>query len=198
MAITKLQMVNYVLKYCRHAPVSALDSTGSWPSKTYGTSDAGQVESLIDMLAETIIARGWQCTSRFYSTTLGSPGTITFPTNTVNAVPVGKHINRYWHKENNTLLAYDAELATTNFPADSYQFQIQVAVEPHTLSDPQLVMLIQREAAREYNSMIATDQRIDSFLSERQSVSEISAKRIPPAIPKPQNGPLVPSSPQAQ
>lgn len=198
MAITKLQMVNYVLKYCRHAPVSALDSTGLWPSKTYGTSDAGQVESIIDMLSESIIARGWQCTSRFFSQTLGVAGTITLPTNTVAAMPVGKHENRSWHKENNTLLVYDAELSTTTLPADSYQFKVQVAVEPHTLSDPALIMLIQREAAREYQAMIATDQRIDQFLAERQSVSEVSAKRILPTIPKPANAALIPSNPQAQ
>ena len=195
---TRLQLVNYGLRFCRHSPVSSLDSTGSWPSKTYGTSDAGQMELYLDMAARSVLSREWQQTSRFFSTTLGVAGTITLPTNCIKAVPVGKHENRRWYKQNGSSLLYDAEGSTTTFPEDSYQLKVVEDEDVSNISDNNLQMLIAQEAARMYQAMLATDTRVDAFLAEQMAKSEISAGRTIIPSQRPLNSPLVPNLSPAQ
>lgn len=195
---TKLQLVNYVLKLIGHAPVSALDSTGSWPSKTYGVSDAGQVESYLDMFTRAVLQRQWQQTASVFTVTLSPAGTITLPTNTIKCVPIGRDENRNWYMQNGSLLVYDGENRTTTFAANTYQFKIVEDAEISTLSDNDLQMLCAKRAADEYNAATARLPQVKQHLDATSQIHEISAARPPTTVPRPGNSVLIPAGNNGQ
>jgi hypothetical protein len=195
---TKLQLVNRMLRACGHLPVSALDSSGSWPTKTYGTSDAGQAEMYLDAATRDTLARQWKQTSRVFVHTLASPGTITAPTNAIFVRPIGRDENRNWYLQNGTALIYDAEGSTTTFPAGTYQFQVVEDEEVQNLRDPNLQTLCMSNAAIEFQGVTARDTRVDATYQQVRAINEVSAKRAPSALPAPVNSPLIPASTQIQ
>jgi hypothetical protein len=196
---TKLQLVNKMLRACGHLPVSALDSSGSWPSKTYGTSDAGQAENYLDMATRDTLAREWRQTSRVFAVTVsGAPNTITAPTNAIFARPIGRDERRNWYLQNGTALIYNAEGSTTTFPDGTYQFAVVEDEEVNNIRDPNLQSLCMNNALIEFQSVTSRDTRVDAAYQQVRAVNELSAKRSPMSPPAPQNQPLIPSQPNLQ
>ena len=56
--MTRLDAINEMLSARGESPVTALDSTGSWPSKTYGSSDQGLAERILDRHSRRLQADG--------------------------------------------------------------------------------------------------------------------------------------------
>jgi hypothetical protein len=193
---TRLQLVNKMLRACGHLPVSALDSTGSWPSKTYGTSDAGQAELYLDMSTRDTLAREWRQTSRvFVQTISGSPATITAPTNAIFLRPLGRDENRNWYLQNGSGLIYNAEDSTTTFAVGTYQFAVVEDEDVANLRDPNLQTLCMANALIEFQGVTSRDTRVDAAYQQVRNVSELSAKRTPMKSPAPENRPLVSQQP---
>lgn len=195
---TKLVLVNKMLRACGHLPVSALDSTGSWPSKTYGTSDAGQAELYLDTATRNTLAREWRQTGRVVVSTIGSPGTITAPTNAIFVRPIGRDERRNWYLQNGTALIYNAEDSTTTFPAGTYQFAVVEDEEVNNIRDPNLQHLCMADALIEFQAVTSRDTRVDAAYQQVRTVNELSSRRSVDVPPTPVNRPLVPAQPNLQ
>jgi hypothetical protein len=59
LGMSKLQAVNELLEAINELPVAALDSTGTWPALSYGSSEAGRAEMLLDRESQRFQSRGW-------------------------------------------------------------------------------------------------------------------------------------------
>lgn len=57
--LTRIEAVNRILRAWGMARISTLDSSGSWPSLTYGTSDAGEAESILDEVTAEVLTERW-------------------------------------------------------------------------------------------------------------------------------------------
>lgn len=190
---TRLQLVNQILTKAKTAKVSALSSSGSWPTKTYNDDEAGRAEELLDVHATAVLEAGWVYNTRNFQITLASPGTITLPTNTIRCWPVGRDENRNWHKENNTSLVYDSENATTTFPAGTYQFKVVLDVDVATLASPNLQMLAAQRAAEEYIGETSGDTRSVAMATAAQLAASAVAPRVAPSRPQQGNTFAIPT-----
>ena len=56
--MTRLEAVNEVLAALGEPPATAVDSTGTWPSLTFGTTLAGQAERFLERASKNIQSRG--------------------------------------------------------------------------------------------------------------------------------------------
>lgn len=58
MAMTRIEAANELVESIGEWPYAALDSTGTWPTKTYGGSIIGQAERTLDRVAREVLTRG--------------------------------------------------------------------------------------------------------------------------------------------
>lgn len=88
-SMTRLQGVNDLLQKCNMLRAPALDSSGTWPNKTYNNSDAGDAEETLDRACDEILTT--ELTSVIeenVTVTLASAGPINFASDIIRAQEV--------------------------------------------------------------------------------------------------------------
>ena len=89
--MTRLEGVNWILMRCANYTTAALDSSGTWPTKTYNRSDAGDAEAVLDMACDEEIAGGLPSCKRYnVEFNLAAAGTINLGATAVQVQGVGK------------------------------------------------------------------------------------------------------------
>lgn len=76
-SVSKLEAVNEVLEAIGEWPAAALDSSGTYPSATYGASLAGRAEQFLDRESRRVQSEGWaENTTPAYTFTADSSGIV--------------------------------------------------------------------------------------------------------------------------
>lgn len=196
--LAKLEAVNLILETNQIKRVSALDSAGSWPSKTYGASDAGHAEFTLDMISRRVQARGLGCnTVRSKKFTLGGSGPITLGANTLAIVPAGPTQFKNHGIRNDAV--YDLEGDTATLAAGDYFYDVITALDFESL-DPLSKEMIVDETKLYYQRRTRGDQLQDQFNENDRQKTELFAVRPKPS----QNSrninqiPVIPAGPQQQ
>lgn len=197
--MTRLQAVNDMLRYVGIARVSALDSSGSWPSKTYNSSDAATAEYWLDIETQRFLGEGYGVNTTLYQVTLGAPGTITFADNVLSCKPIGKNQRRdiRFRVVAGTPTAYDNDNRTTTFAAGTYDFELIEDMDFVSL-DVLTQQKVLAEAKRSFQQAMLGNQLKDQMLAEHQAKADVRAPRsVPPPSNRPANdAPLVAARPQ--
>jgi len=195
MPFSRLQAVNEIARACGEERFSALDSSGSWPSKSYGTSFAGEAEFILDMTTTAILSRGWECNTVFAKKyTLGSSGPLTFASNVLYARTAGPTQRRNYVFRNGA--GYDLEGDTATFAAGDYFFDILTDHDFSTLPTDIQVLII-REAKAEAQGKIKGDPNRQALIAEEVAKAEVSAARPIGLNSRPMNTqPLVAQQPR--
>jgi hypothetical protein len=187
MAYTRLQAVNEIARACGEMRFSALASTGSWPTKSYDASFAGEAEAILDTVTTRVLSRGWEAnTVKCKKYTIGSPGNLTFGTNVLNAVPAGPDQNeRYVFRDGK---AYNAgpKSDTGTFAAGDYFFDIVTDHDFSTLPTDLQVLIIQ-EAREEANATLKANPLVHEKVSSDKTIAEVGAQRTRNTMPALQN-----------
>lgn len=195
--MARLQAVNDMLRFVGIARVSALDSSGSWPSKSYNSSDAATAEYWLDIETKKYLGEGYGVNTTLYQVTLGAPGTITFADNVLSCKPLGKNQRRdiRFRVIAGTPTAYDNDSRTTTFAAGTYDFELTEDLDFDTL-DVMTQHKILAEAKRSFQQAMLGNQQKDQYLAESAVKADIRAPRTtPPPSNRPTNdSPLVPAA----
>lgn len=126
--LTMLQAVNRVLQQSNIPRVAALDSTGTWPTKTYGGSDEADAEECIDRATDTLCTKGvgsrHSINKKF---TLGSTGQIVLGTNVKKIVAKLQlertNVTTRMGSGGNAIV-WNRDAGTDQFPAGDYFFDV--------------------------------------------------------------------------
>lgn len=172
--LSKLEAVNLVLETNQIKRVSALDSTGSWPSKTYGASDAGHAEWILDVIGRRRMIAGTANNVIRKSYTLAVSGAITLDSNTMKIKPIG-----LIEKEHHTIRddkVYDAWNGTTTLAAGTYTYEQTMAVDFESL-EPALKEAIVDEAKQYYQRRTRGDQLQDMFAENDRQKTDANVMR---------------------
>lgn len=184
--ISKLQAVNLILETNQIKRVSALDSTGSWPSKTYGASDAGHAEWILDVVAQRRMITGALNNVIRKSYTLAVSGAITLDANTMKIEPIGMIEKEHYTIRDDKV--YDAWNGTTTLAAGTYTFKQTMAVDFESL-EPAFKHAIVDEAKQYYQRRTRGDQLQDLFNENDRQKTDASVMRpkvsISPTPPPP-------------
>jgi hypothetical protein len=196
MGYSRLQAVNEIARACGEMRFSALDSSGSWPSKSYGSSFAGEAEFILDMTARAVLSRGWEANVvRSKKYTLGSPGALSFASNVLNAIAAGPTQRRLFVFRNGA--AYDLEGDTATFATGDYFFDIITDHDFDTLP-VDLQVLIIREAKSEAQGKLKGDPNRQALIEGEVAKAEVSAMRSTALNSRPINAQaLVPQQPRS-
>lgn len=175
MPFARLNAVNEIARACGEMRFGALDSSGSWPSKTYGSSFAGEAEHVLDRTTTSVLSRGWQCnTVRCKKTTLGAPGTIAMAAPILRCIPAGPNQFRNWTFRN--ALAYDLEGDTGTFAAGDYFFDIITDHDFDTLPTDVQDLII-KEAKAELQGKMKGNPQTQAIIGEERAKAELGAMR---------------------
>lgn len=175
LGLTKLEAINFMLARIMEAPASALDSSGSWPSKTYGGSVQGHAERVLDRVSRTVQMRGWKFNTIYAKKyNVAAPGPLTFGSNVLAIRTAGPTQFRNFVLRSDA--AYDAEGDTATFAAGDYFFDI-VTHHDFELIDPRVKELVVREAAKEFLRERKPQATQDAYLAEERITADIGANR---------------------
>lgn len=181
LGLTKLQAVNLILAPIGSDRVTALASTGSWPSKSYQTDPAGYAEELLDVVSNEVQSQGpYANTARNKKYTVASPGNITFASTVVRVTPCGPN-------ENDPIVlradkAYDLRNDTDTFAAGDYFFHVTSVLDYENLV-PELKVLVARIATmRHYQMRGSNDPRMLNYLQEQVAQAYLNVKGINPPL----------------
>jgi len=175
LGLSKLEAVNAMLESIGQARFSALDSSGSWPTKTYTASIVSTAEYILDRASRMVQGRGWKFnTVKCKSYTIGAPGAVTFGTNVLAATPAGPNQFRNWAIRGDA--AYDLEGDTATFAAGTYYFDI-VTLHDFELCPPDCKDLILNEAMQILQRRYKGDPESDRMIAEERAKAEIRAER---------------------
>mgnify|MGYP000573713527 CR=1 FL=1 len=177
--ISKLQAVNLILETNQIKRVSALDSTGSWPSKTYGASDAGHAEWILDVTAERRMIAGTLNNVIRKSYVLAANGAITLDANTMKIKPIGLIEKEHYTIRDDKV--YDAWNGTTTLAAGTYTFEQTMAVDFESL-EPALKHAIVDEAKLYYQRRTRGDQLQDLFNENDRQKTDANVMRPKMAV----------------
>lgn len=177
--ISKLQAVNLILETNQIKRVSALDSTGSWPSKTYGASDAGHAEWILDVVAERRMIAGTLNNVIRKSYVLAANGAITLDANTLKIKPIGLIEKEHYTIRDDKV--YDAWNGTTTLAAGTYTFEQTMAVDFESL-EPALKHAIVDEAKLYYQRRTRGDQLQDLFNENDRQKTDANVMRPKMAV----------------
>lgn len=193
MANNNLSRLDAVIEICGFSGISrvgSLDSSGSWPTKVYtSSSDACNAEEWLDRATTEFLSEGFDINTSLYTVTLGAPGTITLPDNTMSAKPIGKHQRRNISMRviGGAGVAYDKDAATSTFAADTYTFEIIEDMDFATL-DVRTQRKILAEAKRSFQMKAVGNQVKDAYLEAQATRTEVVAPRT---TPPPSNQPSI-------
>ena len=184
MPYTRLQAVNDIARACGERRFAALDSTGSWPSKSYGSSFAGEAEFILDIVSRRVLTRGWECnTVKCKKYTVASPGALTFASNVLNAFPAGPDQNERYVFRNGTAYNVNPKDDTATFPAADYFFDIVTDHDFDTLPTD-LQVLIMQEAREEANVTLKGNPFVHDKVQGDKAVAEVGAQRTRNTVPQ--------------
>lgn len=172
--LSKLEAVNLILETNQIKRVSALDSSGSWPSKSYGVSDAGHAEWILDVIGRRRMIAGTANNVIRKSYTLGAPGAITLDANTMKIKPIG-----LIEKEHHTIRddkVYDSWNGTTTLAAGTYTYEQTMAVDFESL-EPAFKEAIVDEAKQYYQRRTRGDQLQDAFNENDRQKTDANVMR---------------------
>jgi hypothetical protein len=123
---SRLDGVNLMLAEIFVPRITTLESTGSWPSKTYTASPPGDAEYYIDLYARQVCQEGLdsRC-SRNKSFNTGG-GTIDLGSRVVKVVGKGAIENRQLdvRPSSGSVLLFDNEAGSTTFAAGTYTVDV--------------------------------------------------------------------------
>lgn len=177
--LSKLEAVCLLLQAIRLKRVSALDSTGAWPAKVYGNSNAADAEWTLDLISRQVQARGFGCnTVRAKKFTLGGSGTISLPANTLAIIPAGPTQFRNIGIRDDK--AYDLEADTATFAAGDYFFDVITAVDFESL-DPTVKDIVVAEAKQYFQAKERGDQNQHQINEGDRTKAELNAARPKPS-----------------
>lgn len=192
LGFTRLDAVNSVLTSINELPHPGLDSSGSWPSKTYGAGIAARAEEILERVSRSVQARGYKFNSikcKKY-TAAGSPLKVTFAANVLRADPAGPIQFRNMALRGD--VAYDLENDTSTLAAGDYYFDI---VTYHDFDEipPDLKDLIVKEASQEMQRRYRGSAEQDAFITQELNKAEIGAERpkVPPSVGPLNQAPMV-------
>lgn len=176
--LSKLAAVNRIAQLCNlNERVTALDSTGTWPSKTYGASDAGQIEQDLDEVKAQVLARGYQCnTRRNQKYTRATQGAITLPDNTLKIIPTGPSELRNHTIFDNKVYDLEPTPPTDQLAPGDYFYHIVVDIDFDSL-EPTVKQLVVAEASRIIQRRRRGDPRIDMYLADEVAAAELAVSR---------------------
>lgn len=117
--LAKLRAVNRMLRAINALPVTALDSTGTFPSATYGMSQAARAEEILDDTMVTVLSRGWEENTARGVTLSESGNAIAVPVTTLRIIPAGKDQHRSLGIVASTSTLYDLNADTATFATGS-------------------------------------------------------------------------------
>lgn len=179
--ITKLEAVNVMFMHLGQARVSALDSTGTWPNLSYGSSEAGEAEYVLDYVSRRVQERGFHGnTDRHVALTAADIGGSVFkfnlPSNTLKIMGSGNYATREYAIRAGYL--YDRYLNTDTF-ADGDTVTVDIVRHLNFIDcDPTIREMITDEAVQEWRRMRLPDALRDTLLAEKRLASINAMDRV--------------------
>jgi len=195
--MTRLQGVNHVLQRCASYSTAALDSSGTWPNKTYNRSDAGDAESCLDIACDEAVASGLpSCQVSNVEFSLGTAGTIAMGATALRAVGKAK-----LERTNINVIPVGSDMLATadgnqTFQPGTYTFDVWYRRSFEQLPRHEQ-MIVLEIAARRYMQLKMPDSVDERGLAyDATMASAITPANIPP-IPAYQGRPTIsPPAPQ--
>lgn len=192
--LTKVDAVNAMLEMTSSERVTGLGGSGSWPNRTYGATEAGKAEMILDRVSREVQARGFERANvvRWKKYTVsGSPGGITLASNVLSIKPVGPSADL--HIGINDGNAYDFKNDTATFAVGDYFLDVTVLYDFEKLPH-EIRQIIQAEAVREWQRVQRGSVEADQMLSEKHAKAEYASASNPSyPLPLPTNTkPMIP------
>lgn len=173
---SKLAAVNEILETVNEDRVSALDSTGSWPALTYGSTVAGAAEFVLDRALEFELSRGWHFNTVYNKSYTGT--SITFGSTVLRAIPTGP--SRFLPIGIRSGLGYDLTTDSATFTSGTYYFDI-VTIHEFSTIPMDIQNIIVKRAKRDFNREKKGNPAKDALLLDEYVQAESLGQR--PLIP---------------
>lgn len=173
----KLAAVNEVLEAISEDRIAALDSTGSWPTLTYGSTAAGAAEFILDRAIEFELLRGWRFNTalakKYVVTTV-----LTFGSSVIRVVPVGPSARKVIDLRSGA--GYDLELDSATLTAGDYFFDV-VTIHEFSTIPLDIQNLIVKRAKRDFHRERKGNPIKDALLLDEYRQAESICQR--PVLP---------------
>lgn len=174
---SKLTAVNEILEVISEERISSLDSTGSWPTLTYGSTLAGAAEATLDRALDFELLRGWRFNTAL-NKKYANVSSISFASNVIAIHPCGP-------TERSVIVlrggsAYDVELDSATLTTADYFFHV---VTNHEFSTIPLDIqnLIVKRAKRDFQRIRKGSPIMDALLLDEYTQAESLCQR--PVLP---------------
>lgn len=194
LGLTKIQAVNRMLAAVQTNRVTALDSTGSWPSLTYGPSEEATAEYWLDVVSQRIqsqsLNRGLTFNvvfaKKYTAGTVDGVLSVQFASTVIGIRPAGS--NQFDRFELRQDMAYDLKNDTLTLAAGDYFFDV-VSVIDFANCPPDVKELIIAEATVEYQRRRKGNPQVDVALNEERTIADTSTGRSKAAVSAITRGP---------
>lgn len=186
--MSRLQAVNEICRSVSEWRASALDSTGSWPTKVYGSSIQGEAEHILDRICQEVLTRGTIDNTLRYQTVTptggGSSFEYTFASPFANALRVvgcGADEHRTFSIVGTKL--FDVNRGTTVFTtATPLNLHIIIDRDFDDLS-PEVKIEVVKEAKLHFQRYWGEEHAKDIQISQERDIAR-AAKGEPLVTPK--------------
>lgn len=180
LGISKLDAVNMILDTNRIKRVTALSSSGTWPSKSYNRDEAGQAEYILDIIARSVQARGIGCnTRRSQAFATSGSNQIVLPDTILRIIPAGPTQRRDHTIRGNKV--FDLENNTYTLAGGTYYYDVIEAIDFDDL-EPLAKEAIMAEARQHFQRGQRGDPIQDAFTTD-------SRNRADAMLPRPSHAP---------
>lgn len=186
--MTRLQAINEMLETINEWPWSFLDSTGTWPTKAYGGSIAGQAERTLDRVCREVLTRG-EVDNTQYGTSVVPTGVgpyeYTFASNVLRVRGAGVDIRKSFGIRGGKLL--DTDRGTTQFATNAAIYLDVITDYDFTDLSFELQNQIVKEAKQQFQRWQGEDPKKDIQIAQEADIARAANSGNAPAGLKPIN-----------
>lgn len=188
---TKLHAVNEILAAIREGRVSALDSTGSWPSITYGSTAAGEAEFALDRALDMELLRGWRFNTALNKKYAGVTS-ISFASSVIAIHPCGPSERSVITLRSGA--AYDNEADSATLTSGDYFFHVVTNHEFSTIPLDIQNVIVKRAKRELHAERIGNPARDALLLGEYREAESMCQRPVLPLYSPAINQQPVPAS----
>lgn len=196
--LSSLEAVNEMLESVSEGAASALDSTGAFPTKSFGSSIVGQAESVLTRTSRRIQAMGWPENTDLFTTVTPALESGEYRVQLaatdlwIRASGSSGYRNLTMRGYSTTTYLYDMDRRSRDFLSTATVMIDKVIWLDFDLLQPRTKDLIVAAAATILQRRRRGSPDHDAFLKEEQMIADLVASRIdlrlslPPINPTPQ------------
>lgn len=180
--LQKLEAVNEMLECKNEARAAALDSSGSWPTLTYGNSSAGLAEYMLDRVSRRMQSYGWPDNTNYGQryTPSGSPFKVALANTVLWLRGAGRdaYRNLTIRGVSGTSYIWDVDRRTNEY-ADATVIEVdEIVWLDFDNLQPRTKDVVAAAAAVIFQRRTRGSPEHDAYLGEERLIADLMADRI--------------------